>query len=219
MNLTLGSLFGNKILDLFEFEVANFIPIEYCSKSIEVDSYMKPIVIFQGDLFETDFELDRLRKFLLDFFRIKDLEEVDISDLRRVVVISVAEDREIKIRNYQATKFNQYNFKDNLDLTETGPSLNLKIRKIQLALEDMYKKSLIQPREIKPRKQKNIEKNMLGEKRARVHLGRQNLNAMATRQFNRIIKSKGKRLELKDKKAEKKTISKKAKTAKKTEAE
>jgi ribosome production factor 2 len=109
MNLAIGSLFNNKILDAFEFEVANFIPIEYFSKNIEVDSYMKPIIIFQGDLFETDFELDRMRKFFLDFFRIKDLEEVDISDLRRVVVVSVAEDREIKIRNFQTTKFNQYN--------------------------------------------------------------------------------------------------------------
>jgi ribosome production factor 2 len=111
MNLVLGSLFDNKVLDSFEFEVANFIPIEYFSKSIEVDSYMKPIIIFQGDLFETDFELDRIRKFFIDFFRIKDLEEVDISDLRRIVVVSVAEDREIKIRSFQTNKFNQYTVK------------------------------------------------------------------------------------------------------------
>jgi ribosome production factor 2 len=108
MNLTMGNLFANKVLDQFEFEVANFIPIEYFSKNIEVDSYMKPVVIFQGDLFENDFELDRVRKFFLDFFKITDLEEVDIGDLRRVVVISVSEDRELKIRNFQASRFNQY---------------------------------------------------------------------------------------------------------------
>jgi ribosome production factor 2 len=115
MNIVLGSLFANKVLDMFEFEVSNFIPIEYFSKAIEVDSYMKPIIIFQGDLFETDFELDRVRKFFLDFFKMQDLEEVDISDLRRVVVISIAEDREIKIRNFQTSKFNEYNVRYNHD--------------------------------------------------------------------------------------------------------
>jgi ribosome production factor 2 len=29
MNLLMGSLFDNKFLDLFEFEVSNFLPIEY----------------------------------------------------------------------------------------------------------------------------------------------------------------------------------------------
>jgi ribosome production factor 2 len=202
MNLALGSLFDNKILDSFEFEVTNFIPIEYFSKDIEVDSYMKPVIVFQGDLFETDFELDRLRKFMLDFFRIKDLEEVDISDLRRVVVISVAEDRELKIRNFQTSKVNEYNFKDHLSLTEIGPSLNLKIRKIQLALEDTYKKALIQPKELKPKKVKNVERDILGNKKGRLHMGRQDLKQMALKKYKKILKKREKKPT--DKKEEKK---------------
>jgi ribosome production factor 2 len=109
MNLVLGSTFDNKILDMFEFEVTNYLPIEFFSKNIEVDSYMKPIVIFQGDLFETDFEFDRIKKYFLDFFRIQDFEEIEITEMRRVVVLSVGDDKEIKIRMYQTSKFNEYN--------------------------------------------------------------------------------------------------------------
>jgi ribosome production factor 2 len=71
-------------------------------------------------------------------------------------------------------------------LVEIGPSLNLKIRKIQLGLEDTYKRALKQPREVKPKKQKNIEKNMLGEKRARIHMGRQNVKTMALKRYKVI---------------------------------
>jgi hypothetical protein len=41
----------------------------------------------------------------------------------------------------------------------------------------------MQPKEIKPRKVKNIEKNLLGEKRARIHMGRQNVKTMALKKY------------------------------------
>ncbi len=68
-------------------------------------------------------------------------------------------------------------------MNEIGPSLNLKIRRIQLASEELYKKSLIQPKELKVKKVKNIEKNFLGEKRGRIHMGRQNYDTIATKKY------------------------------------
>jgi hypothetical protein len=98
---------------MFEFEVINFLPIEFF-KNVEVDSFMKPVVIFQGDLFETDFEFDRIKKYFLDFFRIHDVEEIEVTELRRLIVVSVGDDREIKLRMYQTSKFNEYNVFVNL---------------------------------------------------------------------------------------------------------
>jgi len=37
---------------------------------------MKPIVIFQGDLFETDFEYARIKTFFIDFLMLYDIEDV-----------------------------------------------------------------------------------------------------------------------------------------------
>lgn len=114
MNLVLGSLYDNKILDMFEFEVTNFIPLTYFKKEIEIDSCMKPVIIFQGDIFETDFEYDRIRKFFLDFFRLHDVEEVNVSDLRRVLIVSAGDDKEIKLRMFQVEAFNEYNVRFSL---------------------------------------------------------------------------------------------------------
>jgi len=188
MNLVMGSLFNSKILDLFEFEVLNFINIEHFKKDVKIDSGMKPIVIFQGDVFETDFQYDRMRKFFLDYFRIHDIEDVSVSELKRVMIISSGEDKEIKIRSYQVEGgINEYLVKESVKLTEVGPSLNLKVRRIQLGTEEFYKLSLKQPRETNPRPKKNIETNSLGEVRGRVHLQKQNLNAMHTKSYKRIL--------------------------------
>lgn len=109
MNLVLGTTFDSKLLDMFEFEVANYIPIEYFAKDIDIDSCMKPVILFQGDIFETDFQYVRLRNYFIDFFRLHDIEDVEITDLRRVIIISCADDKVIKIRSYQLDGFNEHN--------------------------------------------------------------------------------------------------------------
>lgn len=106
----MGFTFNYKVMDIFEFEVCSFIPITYFAKEIQVDSAIKPIIIFQGDIFETDFQYERIKKFFLDFFKIKDIEECVISELRKIMIISAGDDKEIKIRNYQIdANMNQYN--------------------------------------------------------------------------------------------------------------
>jgi ribosome production factor 2 len=198
MDLILGSLFNNKILDMFEFEVTNYIPIEYFAKDVKVDSHQKPIIVFQGDVFETEFQFERLRKFFLDFFRVHDLEEANITDLRRIIVISAGENKTIKFRSFQVEgSLTEYDL-DNFSLTEIGPSLNLNVRNIHLASEELYKLSLRQPKELMAKKEKNIEKNLLGEKRGRIHMAKQNLKTMALKKYKKILNKK--RFEKKSKK-------------------
>lgn len=110
MNLVLGSLFSNEILDLFEFEVTNYIPISHFAQSVWIDSCMKPVILFQGDVFETEFNYERLKKFFLDYFRLHDVEDVDVSDLKRILVISAGDNKVVKIRSYQIDgDINEYN--------------------------------------------------------------------------------------------------------------
>jgi ribosome production factor 2 len=75
-----------------------------------------------------------------------------------------------------------------MNFVEVGPSLNLKVRKIHLASEELYKISLRQPREVTGKKTKNIENNMLGEKRGRVHMVKQNVKDMALKRYKVNIK-------------------------------
>ena len=190
MDLILGCLYDHQLLDSFEFEVTNFIPMSYFKESTTINSDQKPIIIFQGELFEADFNYDRLKKFFIDYFQLYDKENVVISELRRLIVISIEnEEKVIKIRNYQVNgDLQSKNSLNKVNLVEIGPSFDLKERKFLLADEVLYKKSLKQPRGIKEIKEKNIEKNkILGEKRGRLHMQKQNLTAVSLKKYKKYM--------------------------------
>ena len=190
MDLTLGCLFDHQLLDAFKFEVTNFIPMSYFKENLTINSDQKPIIIFQGELFESDFNYDRLKKFFIDYFQLYDKENAIISELRRIIVISIENDEKIvKIRNYQINgDLSSKNSLQKINLAEIGPSLDLKERQFILADEALYKKTLKQPKGIKEIKEKNIEKNkILGEKRGRIHMQKQNLTAVSLRKFKKIM--------------------------------
>ena len=50
------------------------------------------------------------------------------------------------------------------------------MRRAKLATAELYKLACKQPRVLKVKKVKNIERNLLGEKRGRLHMGRQDIN-------------------------------------------
>ena len=190
MNLTLGCLYDFHLLDYFDFEVTNFLPKSYFKVDTVINSDLKPIIIFQGELFESDFNYDRLKKFFIDFFQLYDKENIIISEMRRIIAISIENDEKIvKIRNYQINgNLNNKASLSKIDLIEIGPSFDLKERKFTLADEVLYKKALKQPKGIKETKEKNIEKNqILGEKRGRIHMQKQNLGAVSLKKFKKIM--------------------------------
>ena len=190
MNLTLGCLFDFQLLDYFDFEVTNFLPMSYFKTDIVINSDLKPIIIFQGELFESDFNYDRLKKFFIDFFQLYDKESISISEMRRIIAISIEKDEKIvKIRNYQINgNLNNKNNLSKIELIEIGPSFDLKERKFTLGDEVLYRKTLKQPKGIKETKEKNIEKNkILGEKRGRLHMQKQNLGAVSLKKFKKIM--------------------------------
>jgi len=190
MDLTLGCLYDHQLLDSFEFEVTNFIPMSYFKEASTINSDLKPIIIFQGELFESDFNYDRLKKLFIDYFQLLDRPNVTISELRRLIVISIENDEKIvKIRNYQINgDLSNKNSLPKVNLIEIGPSFDLKERKFLLADEVLYKKALKQPKGVKEVKEKNIEKNkILGEKRGRIHMQKQNLKAVSLKKFKKIM--------------------------------
>lgn len=53
-NIVIGRTYDWKILDMVEFGLTSFTSIEDLSNTIDVPYQIKPFVIFQGDLWETD---------------------------------------------------------------------------------------------------------------------------------------------------------------------
>jgi ribosome production factor 2 len=190
MNLVAGVLFDNKPLDIFEFEVKNFIPKEYMKANLEFEFNSQPIIIFQGELFETDKELERTKKFFLDFYTQDLIEEVNITDLRRVIVFAVDSDKTIKIRNYQTNPLSEYSLK-NINLEETGPSFDLVPRRVKLCDDDEYKSACKQPKLISKEKFKNKVNSMLDIK-GKLYTNKQNLQAASLKRYDRLLSRKRK---------------------------
>lgn len=189
LTLTLGSLFDHQVLDSFVFEVTNYLPISEFKANVAVSSSHKPLIIFQGELFEADYNYDRLRKFLISFFELYKTEATVLSELRRVIVVSVDNGEKIvKVRCYQVEGSVSKSNIDTVEFTEIGPSFDLKERKFVLADDEMYRKTLREPKELKEKREKNVEKNKLGEKRGRLHMQKQNLNSLSLKKYKKIMR-------------------------------
>lgn len=190
MNLVTGLLFDNKPLDTFEFEVKNFIPKQYIKANLDFEFNSQPIIIFQGELFETDKELERIKKFFLDFYTQDLIEEVNITDLRRVIVFAVDSDKTIKIRNYQTNPISEYSL-NNIKIEETGPSFDLLPRRVKLCDEDEYKVACKQPKLISKEKFKNKVNSMLDIK-GKLYTNKQNLQVASLKRYDRLLSRKRK---------------------------
>lgn len=189
LNLAFGRLFNHKILDMFEFEVTNFIPQESFEATTIFSPNSQPIMIFSGEQFETNKVLERFKFYLMDFYKQDAISEVNITDLKRIIVFSIDENETIKIRHYQCKNISEYSL-DKLNLEEVGPSFDLKSRRNEIASEDIYKLACKQPKLLN--KENKIKINSLLDVKAKIYTSRQNLDAASLKRYDRILGKKRK---------------------------
>jgi len=84
-----------------------------------------------------------------------------------------------KIRSDTITKLPR------LELEEMGPSLDLVIKRTKFATKEMMKAAMRTPREVKPRKVKNVSTTSFA-KLGTVHKEKQDLNTMQTRKVKAL---------------------------------
>lgn len=70
-----------------------------------------------------------------------------------------------------------------------GPSIDFTIRRTKIASEDLYKLSRRQPKQLKTTQKKNITRDTLGNKKGRVHLGKQKVSSIQTRKVRALQKT------------------------------
>lgn len=189
MNIVFGNIYNHKVLDLFEFEVTNFIPQSefHVFKEIEVNSL--PVLVFIGELFETNKSFERFKTYMIDFYKQDSIEEVNIDDLKRVIVFTATESENIKIRHFQVLNVSEYSI-NNLNIQEIGPSFDLQSRKIQISSEDDFKKACKKPKMLNKSNKDKI--NTLLDVQAKVFNTKQNLNAISLKRYDKILGKKRK---------------------------
>lgn len=195
-NLIMGRMFERNLLDMVEFGIENFKSLkEFKVPKISVG--IKPLLIFNGDIFENNYEYGRIRNLLVDMFHREPTKNVRLQGLEHVISFT-ARNNKILLRSFRILLKKSGTRIPRIELEEIGPRVDLSVRRTQLASEDLFKQSCKKPKELKAKKKKNISEDPLGKTLGRVHMGAQKLNTIQTR------KMKGLRKTMTEKKEERK---------------
>jgi len=98
--LIFGRIYADHLLDMFEFGVSNYKGLNQF-KTKEIGNQIMPVLDFQGEQFEFSDKFRRFKNYLIDFFKTSDYDEVNISELKRVMVFTSISDDTISCRQFE----------------------------------------------------------------------------------------------------------------------
>ena len=107
-------------------------------------------------------------------------------ELKRVLTFTCVDDSTIQVRHFEVPKITENAV--GVDFKEIGPHFDLKIRRTQIASNDLYKAACKKPKVTnmeKKKAKKNMYTNELGERRGKVYIQQQDLQTIATRKFRK----------------------------------
>lgn len=192
-NLVLGRTFGFRILDMIEFGVSNFTP-SASFPNVKSTPGSKPLVLFNGEDFESKSSTRHLKSLLLDIFRgPNDLKAINLSGVDRAVVFTLEGDSRVRFRHYAIElRTAKGSSLPKVVLNEAGPSFDLGVRRSQSAPEALLKEAFKKAKD--PRighKTKNVSRDDMGDKKGRVHVGHQDLSNLVLARMKGLNKKRG----------------------------
>uniref|UniRef100_A0A3B5L2H0 Ribosome production factor 2 homolog n=1 Tax=Xiphophorus couchianus TaxID=32473 RepID=A0A3B5L2H0_9TELE len=188
-NFIFGRMFDFHVLDMFELGIEKFISLSQI-KTSKFPEGTKPMLIFAGEVFDTDNEYKRLKSLLIDFFRGPTVPAVRLAGLEHVLHFTALEGK-IYMRSYRCLLKKSGCRTPRIELEEIGPSFDFVMRRTHLASDDLYKLAHRQPKALKPKKKKNISHDVFGTSFGRVHMQKQDLSKLKTRKMKGLRKRKG----------------------------
>ena len=178
-NLILGRMFDGHLLDMIELGVQNAKTLHEF-KNAKVAAGTKPCLLFAGEPFSNDATYVRLKSLLIDFFRGEQATAVRRAGLEHALSFTASE-AGVHIRSYRVTAQRAGGSAPRVELEEIGPSLDLVLRRNRLASDDLFRRALKRPKELKTKKVKNISAGKLGAQMGRIHMEKQDLKKINTR--------------------------------------
>eukprot|EP00049_Salpingoeca_infusionum_P018491 m.357453 g.357453 ORF g.357453 m.357453 type:complete len:309 (-) comp17838_c0_seq1:347-1273(-) len=189
--MTFVRMFNHHLLDMAEVTVEKFTPL-HAYKGVEKPAATnKPALIFVGHCWDHSLEFKTMKSLLADTFRGPIVDNIFLAGIDRVIMFA-AEEPKIVMKQYRILLKKSGTKLPLVELVECGPSMEMTIGRVQFAAEDLMREALRQPKELRPKKVKNIEYSALGDKMGRVHMQSQDLGTMQTRKMKGLKKGKRK---------------------------
>lgn len=118
------------------------------------------------------------------------MEQADITQLRRVIVVTCkGENEPISVKHLEVQKISEALAKKNaVPFHEIGPSFNLRLRRDKLASLDLFKEACRKPKitnVAKKKAGKNKFTTELGETKGKVYVQNQDLKTLRLRKFGK----------------------------------
>lgn len=190
-NLILGRTYNYQVLDMVEFGIENYHPLdEFKTSKVSLNS--KPVILVSGQAFTEREEYKRIQNLFVDIFSAHKHVKMNVNSVEHVIYLIANEDK-ILFRSYKIVYKRSGVQSPRVELEEIGPRFDMNVRRQRLASKDLFKKACFQPFSLKPRKEKNMEKTSLGHKLGRVHMDRQDYSKLSTRKFKGLRPESAKR--------------------------
>jgi ribosome production factor 2 len=186
-SLILGRFFDQHVTDMFELGIEKLLPMANF-QTPKITLGIKPCLIFHGEPFEIDPEFQRLKCLLTDFFRGEVVDNVRLQGIEHALHFTAAEGK-LYIRSYRVMLKKSATKVPNVELVEMGPSLDVSVRRSKLCSDDVYNRSKKQPKEIEPKKKKNVSVDAFGSILGRVHMEKQDLSKLQLRKVKALKRS------------------------------
>lgn len=189
----LGRVFDGHVLDVFEFGIENYKGTGVFKATEHISADLKPILIFQGEQFEVSEKHKRIKNLLVDFFRIQDMKEVNIVELRRVMVFTCRGEKDpIEVRHLEADDISEKTVSmRTVPFREVGPCFDMRIRRDKMATFELFKEACKKPK-VRNVQKKKADKNKFttafGETKGKVFVQHADLDTLATRKFKGMRK-------------------------------
>lgn len=193
-NIIFGRLHDGEVLDMFELGIKRFDGFTQSKISSGV-SGAKPMIIFSSQLFDEDRKFVTLRSILLDIFRGPSVAKIRTVGVEHQIHFALTSEdslamrvRSMAFRHASAGTITDatttpdqttllktpWGTSVQIDITDSGPSVDFQLRRIKLPSEDKWKRSHRIPAETMVAKhtQKNRHIDVFGSRVGRVHVGK-----------------------------------------------
>ncbi|KAF9115219.1 rRNA-binding ribosome biosynthesis protein rpf2 [Mortierella sp. AM989] len=191
--LTFARMFDHQLLDMIEVSVEQGTPMRDF-KTPKSAIGMKPCFMFNGDMWDQNPNYIMFKSMLLDFYHGQTVDKVALAGLEYVISVtagpmtSEGKPGKIYLRTYTISLKRSGVKLPRIELEEMGPSMDMTFGRIMEAKPDVWKQSLRVPKELKPKKKKNISRDEMGDTVGRIHLGKQDFDKIQTRKMKGLKK-------------------------------
>merc|ERR550539_1298718 len=205
-NMVIGRMYDNHLLDMVELGLENFQSLNDF-KNAKVAMGSKPCLVFSGEPFAdtTNTDMQRLKSLLADFFRGPQVTNVRLAGIEHTLQFTAVEDR-IYMRSYKMLLKKSGMRVPRIELEEIGPRIDWRLRRAQLASDDLWKTATKSVKNVhKQKKVKNVEDDAFGTTMGRVHVPGQiqDIKKLQTRKMKGLKESREEKEEKVKKKKEK----------------